>query len=974
WLTSADNINDLEDLMPVTSSGFFTDYESSPLDSAFVIITHPLLESAANAYSAYRTSEGMQSMVVNVEELYMQYAYGIWKHPLAIRHFCDHLLTSWPQDPSHLFIIGKSIHEMSLSGSEGARNNPDYYARNLVPTWGWPSSDVALTSGLGNTLLESAIPTGRLAAENITQVLDYRNKVIELESADPAMWQKNILHFGGGGNQGEQTLFAYYLNNYKTLAQDTCLGGKVYTFLKETSDPVQINLSDSIQQLLEEGVMLMTFFGHASSTGFDQNIDSPDNYNNQGKYPLLIGNSCYTGNIHLPESQSTSENFVLVADRGVIGFLAKSDLGQPFYLNEFTGNFYKRMFQKSYGHSIGQCMVLAVQDFQGTNPEPARINTALTFALHGDPAVRMYPRENPDYQIFNQDISFDPESVTSQVDSFDVRLAISNPGKAVNRPVGIELVRHYPNGTDTSYIQTLPHIHHRDTIVFTLPINPGTDTGINTFDALVDYPSNFVPELVDISNNIVSGKNLLISSGDLLPVWPYPFAVYPDNQVTLKANTGYVFDTPRTYKFQIDTTDTFDSPWMSEHTIESPGGLVNWEFPESLEEARVYFWRCSADSTSESDYRWRESSFQHLSNKEGWGQAHIFQVKDNDFTGMELNREERRLDFNTGSTQLKCEVYGQPATSFEALATRYQIDLEVQDYSGPGSQPCLMVAVIDSVSLTAWESNYNGTNPQHNYDNYMGSANARGRPERYFIFRQNNTEEMEGFANMVTDEVYNGNYLLIYTWQFADYDSWDQYAPGTADVFAQLGASQIGTSQDSVPFIFFMKKGYPETVVELYGSDISDYLVLETTISGTMGQGKMTTPGFGPALSWQDAQWNSSNGDFGDEMLVQVRAITTTGAESVIAAESSTDGNINLELIASADEFPVLKLSQVVEDYPNLTPPPFHSWHILAEAPPEFALDPGSGLLLPSDTIAEGAQIPFAIAIRNVSTTPSDSV
>ncbi|MEY3398573.1 MAG: hypothetical protein RL220_1167, partial [Bacteroidota bacterium] len=40
----------------------------------------------------------------------------------------------------------------------------------------------------------------------------------------------------------------------------------------------------------------------------------------------------------------------------------------------------------------------------------------------------------------------------------------------------------------------------------------------------------------------------------------------------------------------------------------------------------------------------------------------------------------------------------------------------------------------------------------------------------------------------------------------------------------------------------------------------------------------------------------------------------------------------------------------------------------------EFALDPGSGLLLPSDTIAEGAQIPFAIAIRNVSTTPSDSV
>ena len=104
------------------------------------------------------------------------------------------------------------------------------------------------------------------------------------------------------------------------------MGAVVHSFFKDTAEPVQLNVSDSIQMLINTGASVMTFFGHASSTGFDQNIDAPENYSNQGKYPLLIGNSCYTGNVHLAVAQSASERFVLAANRGVIGFLAKGDL------------------------------------------------------------------------------------------------------------------------------------------------------------------------------------------------------------------------------------------------------------------------------------------------------------------------------------------------------------------------------------------------------------------------------------------------------------------------------------------------------------------------------------------------------------------------------------------------------------------------------------------------------------------------
>ena len=66
----------------------------------------------------------------------------------------------------------------------------------------------------------------------------------------------------------------------------------------------------------------MTFFGHATADGFDQNVDDPANWNNKGKYPIVIGNACLVGDIHQPNNVGSSEEFVLIEDKGAIAFLA----------------------------------------------------------------------------------------------------------------------------------------------------------------------------------------------------------------------------------------------------------------------------------------------------------------------------------------------------------------------------------------------------------------------------------------------------------------------------------------------------------------------------------------------------------------------------------------------------------------------------------------------------------------------------
>jgi hypothetical protein len=972
------NVNAINPIQPINNTGYFIDYSQNELDSAFVIITHPSLMAACQNYASYRDNNGMSVLLVSVEELYMQYASGIEKHPLAIRNFCNQLLTAWNSDPQYLFIIGKSIHEMTVSATIGARNDPIKYQNNLVPTWGYPGSDIVFTSGLGTTLYESAIPTGRLAAQSSAQVLEYLNKVIEHESASPAMWQKNILHFGGGGNEFEQSTFRNYLNDYRHIAEDTCLGGSVHSFFKNTLEPVQINVSDSIQLLINEGVSLMTFFGHASSTGFDQNIDTPESYTNQGKYPLLIGNSCYTGNIHLADANSTSENFVLVPNRGVIGFLAKSDLGIPAYLDLYTENFYREIFNLHYGSSIGQCMNFAINDFQ-LEGDFYRTNVALTFALHGDPSIKLHPWAAPDYSISQADVFSLPSQINATDPSFQIGVVVQNLAKAINDDVGIELVRHFPNGVDSSYLVVVDRILNNDTIYFTLPTGGEAAIGQNYFDVFADYPANLVGELHDVTNNIVQQKEILINSGNLVPVWPYEFAVIDDIQPKLKASTGFAFEEQQTYIFQADTTDQFNSPWMQQTMLTQGGGVVEWQLPISLTDSLVVFWRCSPDSINAGDnYYWKNSSFQYISNETGWGQDHFFQFDKNEIQGLQYNRPDRNWTFVPIEANLKCEVYGNANTSFEALGTRYQIDLDVQDYSGYGyDMPALMVAVLDGNTFVPWESNYNGSHPDHEFGNTLASANARGRPERYFIFQQNDAQQLQGFADMLQNEIQDGDFLLVYTWQYAQKANWQSLAPDVFDSFETIGTSQITTMNDSLPFILFMKYGSPSTLNIQVGSSIDDHLVLEQAMEGTDGGGLLISPVIGPSDYWGKLEWNTESigNAEGDTLNLKLYGINNFDSRINLAQWGTNAGSINnLESVISSASFPYLQLEAEVTDSTLLTPPQLDRWHVLFDEAPELAVNANKGYYLSNDTLQEAEIVLFAVAVENISPYPFDSL
>jgi hypothetical protein len=295
FITSDGYIMNVTSLLPVTPSAQFTDFSTLAVDSAYLIITHKSLMSSALSYKTYRSgaSGGFHNVLVaDIGELYDQFAYGIVKSPLSIRGFCKYALATFPTPPKNLFIIGKGYH------MQYARQDATLNPLDLIPSWGNPSSDNLLTSGLSGGI-HPGIPTGRLAAKIPGQVDIYLNKVQEYESNAPAEWMKHVLHFGGGTTAIEQNNFRNYLNNYKTIIEDTLYGGQVSSFFKTSSAPIEINTSDTLQEFMDEGVSLMTFFGHAAASGFDQSIDDINSYNPlPGHYPFMLADGCYSGDIH----------------------------------------------------------------------------------------------------------------------------------------------------------------------------------------------------------------------------------------------------------------------------------------------------------------------------------------------------------------------------------------------------------------------------------------------------------------------------------------------------------------------------------------------------------------------------------------------------------------------------------------------------------------------------------------------------
>ncbi len=607
----------------------------NPKSHNYLIITHPALQKpagnepdAVRAYARYRASEAggkYDTLTVPIFQLYDQFNYGETS-PLAIRRFLDFMLRKG--NPQSVFLIGQSVDP------QGIRFSPNRNQLDMVPSSGWPGSDITMTMGLNSKgTYEPAIPIGRLQTNSPQTVLDYLNKVKEHEARPMTdLWQKNILHLSGGRSSYELLSFRNNLNQLQQTAQNKLLGTRVELLGKKTDDPVEFL---NIQEQVNSGVSMITFFGHSSPTVSDIEIGMASNeqlgYRNSGKYPFIFMNGCASGNFYFQNAKTFGTDWVNTPNKGAILFLALTDIGYPFILKEYADQIYNGLFSDSttFAKPFGYIQQQAVKRFLANNSDFYRIAHAEQFTLQGDPAVVLYPAPKLDYAIKSQTIfvqGLDKKALTASADSFRVGIVVSNLGKHVRKPFSVSLKRTLSNGReiDLGTKQYAP-IAYQDTVYFTVN-NQGHAGGNTRFDVVIDA-TNQLDEISKQNNK--ASLNLVLPGSLARTLLPHDFAMIgtqengtPTARLVAEYTPASVPGGTPQIIFELDTSTTFTSAFKKTTTLPITT-TDGWKVSLLATDSTVYYWRVrSADQALSNNNQWSTSSFTYVKGSTGgWSQS-----------------------------------------------------------------------------------------------------------------------------------------------------------------------------------------------------------------------------------------------------------------------------------------------------------------------------------------------------------------
>ncbi len=965
-LTNSSNVININALTPVNQSGYFVNYTATHPDSAYLIVTHKNFLSAANSYKSYRQSfDGGSNNVVlaDVDDLYDQFAYGNRKNPLAIRNFCKFLIDSLPTEPKYLLLIGKSINNYEV------RDNWDSC---FVPTMGRPSSDNLFTAGLkGTSSVVPYLPTGRVSAKTNATVVDYLNKVkaheYGLTQSDTLGWHKRVLHFAGGINASQQSSFESYLNYQAGIISDTLYGGKVYTFKKTTTAPIQINISDSVKRMIDYGCSIINFFGHGSTTGFDQSIDDPTVYSNTNKYPLFIANSCYSGNIHLPGVTSSSENFTLIQNRGSIGFIASSSSGVESELSPLSTELYRSLAYYKYYRGIGDALKNSCY-YNSFSFWPLREISCLELTLEGDPYIRLNAFALPDYEIHNSSISF---NTASYPDSIGININIRNLGKVIKDTFIVKVERTFPTGNTIAFTKQVKAPFNASVLSFFIPKDFENGIGLNHFSVNIDF-FNTINELLETNNSTNGTVDLFIPGGDVIPVYPYKYAIIPNtSQITLKATTADPFAPAANYKIQLDTNDTFQSP-INSTIVNSIGGVIEWTVNLTEGDSTVYFWRITKDSVTTNDrINWRESSFEVYRDKHGWGQSHFHQFKNDAYQFVKFKRAQRRFDFENDIKSLECNDGFLPYVAFDAI--NYKVNNSLEDYysCSPGGWS---FAVFDSISArpmeqyitTAGLGSYNNCicNPNYTFKVVsFGSSNFCG------VATPNWQDDMRIFLAGIPPN------QKILAWSQQNHAS-QSYSPALRAEFEKFGASAMSFIKDTVPYIIYGTKHTsiaPGTAHEVFGANNRSAIKLQDTLKTRWNNGYIASELIGPSAQWNSLHWSQKPLELpnSDSILIQVIGIKANGTRDTLARFTRDSTDIyDLAHYVNAATYPYMQLVARMSDTLYLTPPQLKKWQVYYDEAPECAINPKKGYTINKTDLQEGESLIVTLPIENIGPLP----
>jgi hypothetical protein len=941
-----------------------TIYETTPPQSTnYLIVTNTKLDNGAKEYKKFRESMqggGYQVDIVYVNDLYDNYTYGI-EHPLALKRFFSELKIKLP-NLEHILLLGKGQMYTRI------RRNPALKeAFNLVPTIGHPSSDMLFVSDLSGNSLVTNFSIGRIPARDNNQIMVYLDKIKAFENTNHELWRKKVIQLAGGSTQNETNSYVNYLNNYYRIFSDTNVGGNRVLFTKQDPIGIDESMTSSIINEVNKGSSILSYFGHGAAQVTEISLGEPSQYNNVGKTPLFLFNGCALGNTF--EDLSLGEQFLFEPNKGAVGWIASTNFGFTNVLYFHTLQFYKELTQNQYGKGVGTAMQNSLSNWGNPASALERMQ-ARQLVFHGDPALRLFQAEFPEYETTTASISWN----SGFIDSAALKFTVVNNGKArkLNLPISITSRN---SSNQIIYTDTVLFNAPNFSSDFTVMIPKNKLGGLVRFEIKIDS-KNEIEEQPPIgkTNNLYTFSEVFLNEVPKILQPTYDAIVTNRNIELIIQLTDYsIFD--KQIEIQWDTTPYFTT-LLGQQQLTTQQHLIKSNITLNVGNNKDYYVRVrSTQNSNTSD--WTYTTFGLIENDEpGWTEGNRWKFFNTSKERMEYDTLSQSFGFKRSiSRQYKIVTNGNGNGRFNERYIVIDGTPAIINWWPVGGVALMFINPDTDIRYSESSNPFNLAYPNPWWPpGELSEFTVVGNPSGVYHY---NTDVLVNQDSMIAmlDRVPEGHHMIMMSLFNSDPTQWK---PELWNALENYGVSRLKMVQRGEPFGIYGKKGAETPAVEYladYNNTVTppsrQRLEVAEFFSPKLTDGLVTSKVIGPVKKWEQLKFTFEQINSNDSFFVDVFGSTDrTQWRKIISTQQ--DSIIDLSSI-DVSIYPYVYFELKVQNKVERTVPNIHRWKINYQPLGDVSIDFDREYAFHSDTVPQGSDVFFSLGFSNLFSNTFDS-
>ena len=371
-----------------------SDLHSTNNGADYIIITHSDFYSDMLPLDSRRASQGLRTMVVDVQDIYDEFNYGICD-PQAIRDFLAYAYANWiTPSPSYVLLVGDGTVDTEDNLGTGARNYiPPYMADVDDLVFSETAADNRYVTISGDDLLPDMY-IGRLPVNSSAEAIIMVNRILDYEQNPfPGDWNQKALFVADNADAAGyfDVLSDDIANNYFPAPYTA---EKVYLGVNYPYENPSVQAKDAVIDNINEGVLLVNYIGHGSVDLWASEkllrTSHIDSLTNGSKLPVVLSMTCKDGIFHWPDPSCLAESLVRAEGKGAITSWSPTGAGLATGHHYLDQGFFTAVFTDNIAE-IGPATYLGkLKLYTETGGEVSPFRDLIdTYTLFGDPFMKL---------------------------------------------------------------------------------------------------------------------------------------------------------------------------------------------------------------------------------------------------------------------------------------------------------------------------------------------------------------------------------------------------------------------------------------------------------------------------------------------------------------------------------------------------------------------------------------------------------